>query len=326
MQALARITSSAVAMLAMACGYPTYTYLDEAEAGPDDGTVDDAPATPDGVVTETCVPNGCGGCNDQGVKGERCDPGASFGGCGQWTCWGRIVTCARAEPAAGTKCGRCGTSTNVCGPFGTTTCNKEDDRSTFEDVGFKATGDKLIVVDRVNEIVATYKVTRALEYLDASFVVRRVPYACSKVSATPHPDPECDTCKPATGSGFDCTVSTPTVGTVTVTFYDGAPPSLVPVASVSVDAATLPTTAGFHPFLFPTAVGERPIGSVVSIGISTDSSTHAVEIYGGNASSSPKPPADLGWSRRTRLPTESGWTAQPSNDVGLVVRGKACPS
>src|SRR3990167_2648710 len=84
-----------------ACGFPTYAYVDESTDAttPEDSSHTDS-ASPDDVpiLSDGCPkPNGCGGCNDKGIKGERCDP------CGQWACAGTTVTWVAATPPPGGK-------------------------------------------------------------------------------------------------------------------------------------------------------------------------------------------------------------------------------
>ncbi len=304
------------------CGYPTYGYVDPAEIFVD-AAVDGAAPEDGAPPSDGCAkPNGCGGCNDQGVKGQRCEP------CGRWVCSGTVVTCEPASPAVGTPCGACSTSTYACTVSGTTTCASPDDRTVYTDASYETKDQDLFALDGTSEAVVSYVVTRKVSYAEASFVLRRVPYACAPTAALPHPDPQCTDCAASDAGGFTCTVPTPKSGVLTYTLYEGTPATgLVPLGSGTVDAATVSaSTAAFVTVAFPAEIPSRTIGTTVSIGISTDSSAHAFEVHGGDGTSASKPPTTTSWWRRTLTgPGAWGsWLEESSTDLAHVVRGKAC--
>ena len=297
----------------LGCGYPDYRYVDESPV-PDVSTVQPEVEPP----RDACIENGCGGCNDRGVKGLRCEP------CGQWTCSGTSVVCTPAMPAPGTTCGMCGTRVRTCSSLGTAVCPMEDDRLVYEDAAFKSKDEKIAVVDRANEALITFKSVRALSYFDANVVLRRVPYVCAHVTALPHPDSACSDCKAATGGGFDCTVPSPTIDEVTITLYAGTPTSgLTPLATSSLGSTSIATTAGFVAFAFSAPVSPRPVGTALAIGITTASSGHAFEVYGGGSSAFPPAAADTVFWHRSTKPS-GPWIEEPSTDLAHVLRGKAC--
>jgi hypothetical protein len=296
----------------LGCGYPEYHYVDES-AVPDVSVEQPEVETP----RDGCIENGCGGCNDQGVKGLRCEP------CGQWTCSGTKVVCTPAMPAPGTSCGTCGTQTRTCSTLGVAVCPMEDDRLVYEDAAFKSKDVKQWVLDRTSEALIAFKSVRTLSYFDVSVALRRVPYVCARVTALPHPDPACSNCAAVSG-GFDCTVPSPTVDELTLTLYAGTPATgLTPLASSAITSTSVPTTAGFVAFTFSSPVSPRPVGTQLSIGLSTPSSGQAFEIYGGGSSSFPPGATDtVFWHRSTR--PAGSWIEEPSNDLAHVLRGKAC--
>ncbi len=277
--------------LLTACGFPTYAYVDEgfdASAPEDSASLDTGPGDAP-VIGDGCAkPNGCGGCNDKGIKGERCDP------CGQWTCAGTSVACTAASPAPGSKCGRCGTSTYACTVKGESQCAADDDRLVYEDASFKPKTDKLWTLTSSNEVVLSFKTERALTYFDASVVLQRV----------------------AAGGGAD--------GTLTFTLYSGNPTDgLTALSNVEVPALSIATTAEFKSFPF-TEVAPKPLGSWMSLGLKVTSGAWSFALYGGGAGAFPAAPADTTWSHRNVSPT-SAWVAEPTSDLAHVLRGKACP-
>jgi hypothetical protein len=306
------------AALVLGCGYPEYKYVDEPGVTPteDSGDLD---STTDTDVPACAKPNGCGGCDDQGVKGARCEP------CGQWTCGAdNKVVCTPASPAPGGKCGMCGTSTVECTATGTTMCVLSDDRVVYDDANFKTRDDKLFTVDRTNELVIVFKTLRSLAYFDISAVVHRIPYVCAHIDALPHPDSACSDCKMAAAGGYDCTVPSPAAGLLTYTLYTGQPPSLVPLADGSIAATMISDSkTDWMTATLMTPVTPRPVGTVLAIGITTDSTAHAFEIYGGGPGSFPKADMATTWWHRQNKP-KSGWNEEPSTDVAHVLRGKAC--
>lgn len=277
-------------VLLTACGFPTYAYVEEgsdATASADSTPSDTGPPEDVPVVTDGCAkPNGCGGCNDKGIKGERCDP------CGQWTCSGTLVTCVPASPAPGNKCGRCGTSTYACTVNGTTSCAIDDDRLVYVDASFDTKTDKLGTASASNEVLVSFSSERALAYFDASLALKRV----------------------AAGSGAD--------GTVTLTVYAGNPKvGLAPLATVDVPALSIGTAAEFKAFPF-TEISPRPLGTAMSIGLKVSSSAWAFELYGGGPTAFPAAPPTTSWWHRTPGGT---WFEEATTDVAHVLRGKACP-
>lgn len=315
-----------VALSSIACTYPNYVYVDDdaSFASPDGGdeTTSEA-STDDGFAPfDGCAsPNGCGGCNDKGVAGARCEP--TPGGCGQWTCDGTLVKCVAADPPPGTKCGMCMTSKTSCTTIGTTVCAMLDDRTIYDDLRYETKDVKVYAVDRTNELIIAYATGRTISDFDASLYLERLPYACAHVAALPHPDPACTDCKAASSGGFDCTVPTPSGGKLTLTFYEGvAPTSLVPIGTGSVAATTLATT-GFQSITFDKEITTHTPGAPVAIGITTDSSAYAFQVYGGAATGFPAPPAKMTSWHRTKLPM-GAWAQDATNIPALVVRGKAC--
>jgi hypothetical protein len=295
------------------CGYPTYRYVDE-EPVPDGSTEQPDVEPP----RDACVENGCGGCNDRGTKGLRCEP------CGQWTCSGTNVVCTPAMPAPGAACGICGTQTRTCTSLGTTACPMEDDRLVYEDAAFKSKDAKQWVVDRSNEALIAFKSVRALSYFDVNLVLRRVPYVCAHVDALPHPDSACSDCRASSGGGFDCTVPAPTIDEVNVTLYAGSPSTgLTPLTTSSIIATSVATTAGFIAFTLAAPVSPRPVGTPLAIGVTTASSGHAFEIYGGGSGSFPPAATDTVFWHRSTKPI-GAWIEEPNNDLAHVLRGKAC--
>jgi len=277
-----------------ACGFPTYSYVDEtSDASSADTQATDTAAPEDvPVISDGCPkPNGCGGCNDKGIKGERCDP------CGQWTCTGTNVTCVPASPAPGGKCGKCGTSTLACTVTGTTACATEDDRLVYEDASFKTDTDKLWTLDRTNEVVVAFSTERGLTYFDASLVLARVA----------------------------ATAPTPGDGLVTFTIYAGNPKDgLAPLATVDMPALSIGTTKKFQPFAF-TEIATRPLGTPLSIGLKTTSTAWAFEVYGGGAAAFPPAPTTTSWWHRSVSPSTTAWAQEATTDLAHVLRGKACP-
>lgn len=316
----ASVRSVLIAALLAGCGYPEYRYLDEPVVpGLDSGDVDTSVPGTDGEVPGCARPNGCGGCDDQGNKGGRCDP------CGQWTCGAdNKVVCVAASPVPGGTCGTCGTSKLECTAIGTTACTLEDDRLVYDDANFKTRDDKLFTVDRTSEIALVFRSVRSIAYFDASAVIKKIPYVCGAIDALPHPDTACSDCKPAAAGGFDCTVPSPAAGLLTYTLYVGAPPSLVPLATASVPAGMVSDAKiEWVTAAFSTVVSARPPGTLLTIGISTESTANAFEVHGGGPGSFPK--ADTGttwWTRRNKPP--GSWNEQPSSDLAHVLRGKAC--
>lgn len=309
-------SAGVLCVLLLGCGYPTYSYVDEA-AVPDGGT--DALNQPDvEPPRDSCVENGCGGCNDKGVKGLRCEP------CGQWTCSGTSVVCTPATPAPGTTCGMCGSQKLTCTALGTTACPMEDDRLVYDDAKFESKNDKVWVVDRTNEATIAFKSVRTISYFETAVVLRRIPYACAHVSALPHPDSACSDCRAASGGGFDCTVAAPTVGEITLTLYAGSPSTgLTPLTTASISSTSIATSAGWITFTLSAPVSPRPVGTPLAIGLTTDSSGHAFEMYGGGTSSFPPAPNDTVFWHRSTKPT-GPWIEEPTNDLAHVLRGKAC--
>lgn len=310
-----------VSLLSLACGYPDYLYVDEpgSPAFDSGGDPDTSPDTIDGEVPGCDKPNNCGGCNDRGVKGGRCDP------CGQWECGANNkVVCTQATPAPGGACGVCGTSKQECSALGTTACAVPDDRVTYDDAKFEAKDEKIFTVNRTNEMVIAFNSVRTMAYFDMSAVVRRVPYVCAATATLPHPDSACSDCRAASGGGFDCTVPSPAGGLLTYTLYSGSPPSLAPIASASVTATSIADSkAEWITATLLTATMSKPPGTQLAIGITTDSSAYAFEIYGGGASAFPKAEATTTWWHRTFKPLGS-WIEEPSSDAAHVLRGKAC--
>ncbi|MBI2393862.1 MAG: hypothetical protein HYV09_30095 [Deltaproteobacteria bacterium] len=284
-----------ITALGTACGFPTYGYVEDGldsaldSGGPDtavDGS-EEAPAPFDGCAK----PNGCGGCDDVGVAGTRCDP------CGQWTCAGTKVTCVPAAPAPGTTCGRCSTATYACTVTGKSECAVPDDRLVYEDAQFKTKTDELWTLDPRSEVIVSFKTERAIAYFDASLVLRRVPL---------------------TG------VPSPVSGDVTFTIYAGNPKDgLAPLATTKMEAASIGTTAEFRAFAFP-EISPRPLGTWLSIGITTDSTANTFEVYGGGAAAFPAAPTDTSWWHRGLSPTTT-WAQEATTDLAHVLRGKACP-
>jgi hypothetical protein len=314
------VRSLLFAALLVGCGYPDYRYLDE-DSGVNPGedtSVELDSATTEETDPDACAkPNGCGGCNDLGIRGTRCEP------CGQWTCDGTKVVCTAASPAPGSICGMCGKGVLACTALGTTACMPEDDRVTYDDSKFDIRDEKVTVLDRTNEVLITFKSIRSMAYVDVSTVLKRIPYACAHITALPHPDSACSDCKAAAGGGFDCTVPAPAGGFITMTLYTGMPPALVPLAMASGPATTaLDTKADWVTIPFSTPVSARPPGTQLSIGITTDSTSFAFEVYGGKGAV-PPPPADTKWWQRSLKPSGS-WLEQVANDVAHVLRGKAC--
>lgn len=257
-----------------------------ADTGRPDTDTDSSTDVP--VVGDGCAkPNGCGGCNDKGIKGERCDP------CGQWTCSGTLVTCVAASPAPGSVCGRCSTSTYACTVTGTTACANEDDRLVYVDASFETKTDKLFTIDSTNEVIVSFKTERALSYFDASLAVRRV----------------------TAGTGAD--------GTVTFTIYSGNPKDgLTPIGTVDAGAASPDTTlTAFKAFAF-TEIAAKPLGTWLSIGLKMNTTRWAWELYGGGASAFPAAPTTTSWWHRTGT---GAWTEETTTDLAHVLRGKACP-
>lgn len=277
-------------VLLCACGFPSYAYVDEgtdASTTTDSSPSDTAPPDDVPVVSDGCAkPNGCGGCNDKGIKGERCDP------CGQWTCSGTTVTCVAASPSPGSTCGRCGTSTYACTVNGTSACAVEDDRLVYVDASFETKTDKLWTANSGNEVLVSFKTERALSYFDASLALKRV----------------------AAGSGTD--------GTVTLTVYAGNPKDgLAPLATVDMPALSIGTTGDFKAFPF-TEISPRPLGTSMSIGLKVSSAAWAIELYGGGASAFPAAPTTTSWWHRN---TGGTWLEEATTDLAHVLRGKACP-
>lgn len=308
------------AVLLFGCGYPEYRYVDE--PGAPDSAVDLDSSAPvdsdvDSEIPGCPKPNGCGGCEDQGVKGARCEP------CGQWTCDGTKVVCTPASPAPGGACGLCNTSTLQCTATGTTACVLSDDRTTYDDSKFDIRDERVAVLDRRQEVLVTFKSIRSMSYVDVSSVLKRIPYVCASTAALPHPDSACTDCKPAAGGGFDCSVPSPMSGFVTMTLYTGEPPALVPLAMAS-GPATAVADGKIEWVTMPldSPVSARPPGTQLSIGITTNSTSFAFEVYGGKGAV-PPPPADTKWWSRALFPT-GPWNEQLSNDVAHVLRGKAC--
>lgn len=304
--------------LLLGCGYPEYKYTD-------DPTVPGADADPDSTsTTDSGIPgcprpNGCGGCEDQGVKGARCEP------CGQWTCDGTKVVCTPASPAPGGSCGICMTSKLECTATGTTACVLADDRITHEDANFKSKDDRVTVVDRTKEALISFKSVRTMAYVDISTVMKRIPYVCAKTTALPHPDSACSNCMPAvTGGGFDCTVPSPAGGFITMTLYAGMPPSLVPLAMASGPATTVfDSKTEWVTIDLDSPVSPRPVGTQLSVGITTDSTAFAFEIYGGGTAAFPPAATDTKWWSRLLKPM-GPWNEQLSTDIAHVLRGKSC--
>jgi len=300
-------------VLLLGCGYPEYRYVDE-QPVPDVSILGPDTAPP----SDGCVANGCGGCDGPGVKGLRCEP------CGVWTCLGTGVVCTPASPAPGTPCGMCGTQTRTCSTLGASICPMEDDRLVYEDAAFKSKDEKIWVVDRSGEALIAFKSVRALSYFDVNLVLRRIPYACAKTTTLPHPDPACSDCRAATGGGYECTVPAPTVDELTITIYSGSPGgTLTPLATSSVSSTSIATTAGWVAFALSSPISPRPVGTPLAIGLTTASSGHAFEVYGGGSSSFPPATGDtVFWHRGTRPP--GAWIEEPSTDLAHVLRGKAC--
>ncbi len=297
----------------LGCGYPTYQYVDEAAVL--DGSVEQPDAEP---PRDGCIENGCGGCNDQGVKGLRCEP------CGQWTCSGTSVVCTPAIPAPGTACGMCGTQRLTCTALGTTECPMEDDRLVYDDAKFEARTDGEWVVDRTNEALIAFKSVRTISYFEAAVVLRRVPYVCAHVNALPHPDPVCTNCTAASGGGFDCTVPSPTVDELTLTLYSGSPTTgLTPLTNAAITSTAVSTSAAWVTFTFSAPVSPRPVGTSLAIGLTTASSGQAFEVYGGGTSAFPPAATDTVFWHRSTKPS-GAWIEEPSNDLAHVLRGKAC--
>lgn len=307
---------SLLALLVIGCGYPQYRYLDDPSllgdtGDPGDGSTD---TDPPGCAK----PNGCGGCDDQGVKGARCEP------CGQWTCNDTKVICTPASPVPGSACGTCGTSKLECTAVGTTACAVSDDRTVYEDANFKTRDDRVIVLDRTNEVMISFKSVRSMAYVDASIVLKRIPYVCAHVTALPHPDPACTSCDAAAGGGFDCKVPSPSAGFLTMTLYTGTPTALVPLAMASGPATgASDAKKDWVTMPFDKEVSSMPPGTQLSIGITTDSTSFAFEVYGGGAAAFPPAATDTKWWTRTVKPA-GAWIEQPSDDIAHVLRGKAC--
>lgn len=308
-----------IAALLAGCGYPEYRYVDEDGGfiGEDTAVDPDSSSTTDTDIPGCPKPNGCGGCDDQGVKGARCEP------CGQWTCDGMKVTCTAASPTPGGACGTCGTSKLQCTADGKSECILADDRITYDDSNFKIRDELLATLNRTNEVLITFKSIRSMAYVDLSSVMKRIPYVCAHITALPHPDTACSDCKAAAAGGFDCTVPSPSGGFITMTLYTGEPPALVPLAMASGPATTvLDMKAEWVTIALGTPVSARPVGTQLSIGITTDSTAFAFELYGGKGAV-PPPPSDTKWWQRSLKPSGS-WLEQVATDVAHVLRGKAC--
>jgi len=295
------------------CGYPEYRYVDEVPVP------DVSIALPDTELPQdACIANGCGGCNDKGVKGLRCEP------CGQWTCAGTSVVCTPASPAPGTACGICGTQTRTCSTMGIAICPMEDDRLVYDDAAFKSKDEKIFVVDRTSEALIAFKSVRTMSYFDVNVVLRRIPYSCAHVNMLPHPDSACSDCKAASGGGFDCTVPMPTIDELTVTVYAGSPSgALAPLATASISSTSVATTAGWVAFTLSAPISPRPVDTPLAIGLTTASSGHAFEVYGGGTSSFPPAASDTVFWHRSLKPS-GAWVEEPNSDLAHVLRGKAC--
>jgi len=319
------VVSLALAVAAVGCGFPTYKYSDEGEptidADPTDATSDSVVPVDTAPLGDGCKPNGCGGCIEGDLaKGVKC------GVCGTGVCSGSNVVCTPADPAVGTVCGVCNTSSYTCTSSGTSVCARADDRVDIEDVGFKSRDDKRYVVDRLHEAAISWKVSRLVEYQDTAVSVERIPYECARVAALPHPDAKCDTCAPVTG-GFDCTVSAKDTGKLTIVLYTGDPVAgLTEVARGSVAGDAAKTTLDWVLVPLTPKLAKQPLGTRLTVVVSTDSSAWSVRLWGSSTTVTPfpAPPADLTWWNRTTLPTPSAWKEEPSTDLALVVRGKAC--
>ena len=128
----------------------------------------------------------------------------------------------------------------------------------------------------------------------------------------------------ASGGGFDCTVPSPTVDEVTLTVYAGSPKgTLTPIGTASITSTSIATSAGFVAFTLTAPISPRPVGTQLSIGLTTQSSGHAFEVYGGGSSSFPPAASDTVFFHRTTRPMGS-WIEEPSTDLAHVLRGKAC--
>ena len=288
MRAMRRVLFALSALAAVGCGFPTYAYRDEGwDASVAELDAGDALPADTYVLADGCAkPNGCGGCNDLGIKGERCEP------CGQWTCAGNSVACVAASPRPGGTCGRCGTSAYACTVKGTSECAVPDDRLVYEDAQFKTKTDKLWTLTGSNEVLVSLKTERALTYVDASFALQRV----------------------AAGGGVD--------GTVTFTLYAGTlKDGLVALQTIDVPALTIATTLEFKSFAFA-EVAPRPLGTSLSIGLKATSAAWSFNLYGGGPTAFPAAPVDTSWWHRT---SGGAWINEPSSDLAHVLRGKACP-
>ena len=274
----------------------------------DTSDADDAKDASDVVIVDT-------------LDGGPCSSGIACGTCGVTTCTKGVSTCVEATPAPGTACGKCSTSKTACSSPGTTSCLLPDDRKIGTDISFKAGGTS-DDVSHAREAMVEWKLSHAGSITSVTLWIVQAIYSCGIITTSVHPDPACSVCV-ADGGSWDCSVPSPTDGSLSVELYkgrvsDGTATKLGTASVASTGIPTFETSAGTT-FTFA-GVPELATGTTVSLLVNTDSTRYKFFVGTGNLGSAP---ATLQTSWHAIYPP-GAWKADTLSTIRLTAQVNGC--